>query len=63
MQQLGGAIGVATLTAVFTSRAAAGVEPAMETAMLASTAFGLVLLVLALATPAFAGRRPAPVPA
>ncbi|MER7555369.1 MFS transporter [Nocardioides sp. NPDC126508] len=63
MQQLGGAIGVATLTAVFTSRAAAGTEPAMEAAMLASTVFGLALLVLALATPAFAGRRPAPVTA
>ena len=61
MQQLGGAIGVATLTAVFTSRAEDGIEPAMESAMLASTAFGLVLLLLALTTPAFAGRRPAPV--
>ncbi|MBG6097428.1 hypothetical protein [Nocardioides luteus] len=61
MQQLGGAIGVATLTAVFTSRAGDGIEPAMEAAMLASTAFGLVLLLLALTTPAFAGRRPAPV--
>ncbi|MFI5625945.1 MFS transporter [Nocardioides sp. NPDC051685] len=63
MQQLGGAIGVATLTAVFTDRAAAGTESAMETAMLASTAFGACLLVLVLATPAFTGQRPAPTPA
>lgn len=57
LQQLGGAIGVATLTTVYASRVEGGVSVGMEAAMVSATAFGLLLLVLILVTPAFGPRR------
>lgn len=69
LQQLGGAVGVAALTTVY-SRQLGHAQPghtpaqAIVDTVLASAVFGLVLLVLALATPAFSprGRTPEPAP-
>ncbi|GAB3534589.1 MFS transporter [Phytohabitans suffuscus] len=57
LQQLGGAVGVATLTTVYAGRADDGVGSALEAAMVAGAGFGVVLLMLVVLTPAFPGRQ------
>lgn len=54
LQQLGGAIGVASLTTVYTGQAALGIDAASTVTLLASTVFPVVILVLVMTVPSLA---------